>query len=81
MCIGVPSRVIALGDQIATVDSLGQRRQVSLLLMAEEVALGDYLLIQVGDFAVEKIEPQRAEEALAYLQEINGQRLQHAAAH
>ncbi len=70
MCIGIPSKVVALNDQVATVECFGQCRDVSLILMPEEVELGDYLLIQVGDFAVEKIEPQRALDALAYIEEI-----------
>lgn len=80
MCIGVPSRVIALDGLMATVESLGQTREVSLILMGEEVTIGDYLLIQVGNFAVEIIEPQRAEEALAFLREMNGLLPENAAA-
>ncbi len=70
MCIGIPSKVIAINDQVAQVEALGETRQVSLILMDETVKLGDYLLIQVGNFAVEIIEQQRALEAIAYLQEI-----------
>ena len=69
MCIGIPSKVVALNDQVATVEALGERRDVSLILMNEPVAMGDYLLIQVGNFAVELIEPERAREAIAYLTE------------
>lgn len=75
MCIGIPSKVISLTGQVAWVEALGEQRQVSLILMNEEVALGDYLLIQVGNFAVEKIEPERAEESLAYLTELAQQEL------
>ncbi len=66
MCIGVPSRVIALNEGIATVEAFGETRQVSLILMDETVKLGDYLLIQVGNFAVEIIEPERAQCSLLY---------------
>lgn len=72
MCIGVPSRVVAVNERMATVESLGQTREVSLILMDGPVTPGDYLLIQVGNFAVEKIDPERAEEALAYLAELEG---------
>ncbi len=75
MCIGVPSKVIAVDGLMATVESLGQQRDVSLILMDGVVELGDYLLIQVGNFAVEKIEPERAHEALDYLAELEQQRL------
>ncbi len=70
MCIGIPSKVIQLKEQMAEVDALGEKRWVSLILMAEEVNLGDYLLIQVGNFAVEIIEPERAKSSLLYLQQI-----------
>jgi len=70
MCIGIPSKVVAINEQVAEVEALGETRQVSLILMSETVKLGDYLLIQVGNFAVEIIEPERALEAIAYLQDI-----------
>lgn len=80
MCIGVPSIVVAINDQVATVEALGEQREVSLILMDQPVELGDYLLIQVGNFAVEKIEPERAREALAYLDELQQSQQQRAAA-
>lgn len=75
MCIGLPSKVIELNGETAIVEALGEQRQVSLILMNEPVKLGDYLLIQVGNFAVEVIEPERAEEAIAYLQDLAEQEL------
>lgn len=71
MCIGVPSKVIAVNDLMATVESLGQTRDVSLILLDEKVEIGDYLLIQVGDFAAEIIDPKRAQDALDYLAELD----------
>ncbi len=70
MCIGIPSKVVSINDQVAEVEALGETRQVSLILMDQAVNLGDYLLIQVGNFAIEIIEPERALEAIDYLQEI-----------
>jgi len=75
MCIGIPSQVITIKEQMAEVDALGEKRWVSLILMNEEVAIGDYLLIQVGNFAVEKIAPDHAKEALNYLRELAQQEL------
>ena len=70
MCIGIPSKVLSLNGQMAEVDSAGEIKHVSLILMDEEVKVGDYLLIQVGNFAVEVIDPERAESALTYMQEL-----------
>ncbi|WP_207905732.1 HypC/HybG/HupF family hydrogenase formation chaperone [Aestuariirhabdus litorea] len=67
----MPSKIVAINDLMATVEAYGQRRDVSLILMNEPVSLGDYVLIQVGNFAVEKIEPARAREALEFMAGIN----------
>jgi hydrogenase expression/formation protein HypC len=41
--------------------------------MDEEIAVGDYLLIQAGGFAFEKVEVERALEALALMGELMAQ--------
>ncbi|MBI5783938.1 MAG: HypC/HybG/HupF family hydrogenase formation chaperone [Rhodocyclales bacterium] len=70
MCLAVPSKVIAIDGDMATVESFGETRQVSLLLLPEPVALGDYLLIQAGGFAFERVEVERAEDSLRAMQEL-----------
>jgi hydrogenase expression/formation protein HypC len=71
--MAAPSRVIAVRDGTAVTECFGQTREVSLLLLDEEVAVGDYLLIQAGGFAFERLEVARAEEALALMQELMAQ--------
>ena len=73
MCLAAPSRVLEVSDGTALTECFGQMREVSLLLMTEEVAVGDYLLIQAGGFAFELIESERAEEALALMEELMSQ--------
>ncbi|MCX7167188.1 MAG: HypC/HybG/HupF family hydrogenase formation chaperone [Rhodocyclales bacterium] len=70
MCLAAPSRVIEVREGTAVTECFGQTREVSLLLLTEEVAVGDYLLIQAGGFAFEIVERERAEEALALMQEL-----------
>ena len=70
MCLAAPSRVLEVRDGMALTECFGQQREVSLLLMNEDVAVGDYLLIQAGGFAFERVEVQRAEEALALMREM-----------
>ncbi len=71
--MAIPSRIVAIDGDSATVECFGVRRVVSLMLMTEPVALGDYLLIQSGSFAMEKVEPKAALEALEYLGTVVGQ--------
>jgi hydrogenase expression/formation protein HypC len=70
MCLAAPSRVLEIRDGMAVTECFGQTREVSLLLMTEDVSPGDYLLIQAGGFAFERVEPERAEEALALMKEL-----------
>ena len=71
MCLSVPSRVTATDGCTATVESFGNSREVSLLLLNEPVAVGDYLLIQAGGFAYEKVEAEHAEQALTLIAELS----------
>lgn len=73
MCLAAPSRVVEVGDGVAVTECFGQIREVSLLLLSEEVAVGDYLLIQAGGFAFERVDPARAAEALALMEELMAQ--------
>ncbi len=70
MCLAAPSKVIEINGDMAVTECFGQRRDVSLMLMAEEVAVGDYVLIQAGGFAFERIDAERAEESLALMTEL-----------
>jgi hydrogenase expression/formation protein HypC len=70
MCLAAPSLVLAVADGMAVTECFGQTRRVSLLLMNDDVQVGDYLLIQAGGFAFERIEPERARESLALMQEL-----------
>ncbi len=73
MCLAIPSRVLEIDGLVAVVDSAGEQRKVSLLLMHEDVAVGDYVLIQQGSFAYERVDAERARETLALMQEIFAQ--------
>ncbi len=70
MCMAVPSRIVAIEGLMATVEAFDEQRQVSLILLAEEVEVGDYLLIQAGSFAYQRVEPEAAEASLRLLHEV-----------
>jgi hydrogenase expression/formation protein HypC len=69
MCIAIPSKVVAINDKMATIDVSGVRREVSLLLLPEEAAVGDFVLVHAG-FAIQKIDREAAEEALKLIEGI-----------
>ncbi len=69
MCLAIPSKVVEIRDKMATIDVSGVRRDVSLLLLPEEAAVGDYVLVHAG-FAIQRIDPEAAEEAMKLIREI-----------
>ena len=71
MCMAVPSRIIAIDNGMATVEAFGALRTTNLMLLEDEVAVGDYVILGPGgSFASEKVDPEVAAEALAYLTEV-----------
>lgn len=70
MCLSIPSRVKHIDENnVATVDTLGTTRKVSLDLIDEEVKVGEYVLIHVG-FAMGKIDEESALESLKIYEDI-----------
>ncbi len=69
MCLAVPSKIIEIDGPMATVDVMGLKKQVSLMLLPEEPKIGEYVLVHAG-FAINKMEPAEAEEALKIFEKI-----------
>jgi len=70
MCLSIPSKVVEIDENnMATVDTMGVRRKVTLDLIGEPVEIGEYILIHVG-FAMNKISVEEAEESLRIYEEI-----------
>lgn len=72
MCIAIPAQVIEVRETSAVVERYGERLEVSLLLLEEPAALGDYLIIQAQTYAVRKIDPAEALETYRLFDAIIG---------
>jgi hydrogenase expression/formation protein HypC len=68
MCLAVPARIVALDGVRAVVEVPGNRFAADLSLVPE-AKLGDYVLVHAG-FAIERYDPEVAEETLSYFREI-----------
>lgn len=68
MCLAVPMQVVSMdGDDIvAEID--GVKREASLMMLDQEVKLGDYVLIHAG-FAISRLDEEEALETLALMRE------------
>jgi len=67
MCLAIPSKIVDIESNIATIDVEGIRRQCSLMLV-EDARVGDYVIVHAG-FAIQKLDEQTALESLALLRE------------
>ncbi len=69
MCLAVPLKVLRVEHPVATVDIYGATRDVSLLLLPDDIQVGDYVLVHAG-FAIQKIDEDAARETLDLLNEM-----------
>ena len=67
MCLAIPSKIIEINNNMATIDVDGVKREASLLLL-EDAGIGDYVIVHAG-FAIHKIDEEAAMETLRLLKE------------
>ena len=74
MCLGIPGRIVERRDDaglaVGTVDFGGVRREVCLAYVADEVAVGDYVVVHVG-FAISKVDEEEARRTFDILREMS----------
>ena len=69
MCLGVPMQVVNIDgtDIVAEID--GVKREASLMILDDEVMVGDFVIVHAG-FAISKLDEQEARETLAMMREV-----------
>lgn len=74
MCLGIPARITEMRDDlglaVGTVDFGGVRREVCLAYVADEVEVGDYVVVHVG-FAISKVDEAEARRTFEILREMS----------
>ncbi|MFH1913062.1 MAG: HypC/HybG/HupF family hydrogenase formation chaperone [Pseudomonadota bacterium] len=71
MCLAIPAEIIEINDSVATcrVGEGDTTVQASIMLLDEEVTLGDYIIIHAG-FALRRLDPKEAQETLKILRDM-----------
>jgi len=69
MCVGVPMQVISIDGDQAMTEVDGVKREASLMLLGDEVAVGDFVIVHAG-FAISKLDEEDARETLAMMREV-----------
>ncbi|MCA8906971.1 MAG: HypC/HybG/HupF family hydrogenase formation chaperone [Rhodospirillaceae bacterium] len=67
MCLAVPAEVIEITGDDALVNLGGIRKRISLMLV-DDVAVGDFVIVHVG-FALTRLDREEAEETLELLRQ------------
>ena len=74
MCLGIPARIVSIDRSglvpAGIVDFGGIRREACLAYVADEVDVGDYVVVHVG-FAISKVDEAEAKRTYEVLREMS----------
>ncbi len=67
MCLGIPGRVVDCpdGTDLGRIEVAGVVREINMSLLDAPFVPGEYVLIHSG-FALERMSPERAADAMAF---------------
>jgi hydrogenase expression/formation protein HypC len=68
MCLGVPMQVTSINGMEIVAEIDGVRREASLMILDDEVRIGDYVIVHAG-FAISRLDEEEARETLAMMRE------------
>ena len=68
MCLGVPMQVTSIDGTDIVVEIDGVRREASLMILDDEVKLGDFVIVHAG-FAISRLDEDEARETLEMMRE------------
>ena len=70
MCLAYPAKILAVTENLATVEHSGVKRQASLMLLPE-AKVGDFVLVHAG-FAMQVVDEREVKLRDALVAEMNG---------
>jgi len=69
MCLGVPMRILSKDGDAIVAEVDGVQKEASVMLLGEEVSVGDYVIVHAG-FAISRLDEEYALETLRLMKEI-----------
>ena len=69
MCLGVPMKVLSRDGDTVVAEVDGVQKEANVMLLGDEVAVGDYVIIHAG-FAISKLDEEYAEETIRLMREV-----------
>lgn len=68
MCLAVPSKIVEINNNVATVDVDGVKRDASLMLL-DDAKIGDYVIVHAG-FAISKVDEEAARQTIQDMRDM-----------
>jgi hydrogenase expression/formation protein HypC len=68
MCLGIPMKILKIEGDRAIVSGGSIQRRIAINFL-DKPKIGDFVIVHAG-FAIEKLDPEKAEETLRLLEEI-----------
>ena len=69
MCLGVPMKIISRDGESIVAEVDGVRKEASVMLLGEDVSVGDYVIVHAG-FAISKLDEEYAQETIRMMKEV-----------
>lgn len=69
MCLGVPMKIVSKDGDAIVAEVDGVQKEASVMLLGEEVAVGDYVIVHAG-FAISRLDEEYAAESLRLMREV-----------
>ena len=69
MCLGVPMKIVSKDGDTVVAEVDGVRKEASVMLLGEEVTVGDYVIVHAG-FAISRLDEAYATETIRLMREV-----------
>ena len=69
MCLGVPMKIVSKDGDTVVAEVDGVQKEANIMLLGEEVGVGDYVIVHAG-FAISKLDEEYAEETIRLMREV-----------
>ena len=74
MCLAIPGKILSFIDtekNFAICDFIGLEKEINVQLLADDINVGDYVIVHVG-YAIQKLDIKEALESINAWKEVKG---------
>jgi hydrogenase expression/formation protein HypC len=72
MCLAIPMRVISIDGDTIVAEIDGVKREASLMIIGEEIGVGDYVVVHAG-FVISRMDEKEAQITLGLMKEMKSE--------